>query len=266
MATDFAPRQFQFKNVQGVADPTARMLASIAQGVMSGLDRKKADEDRAFNRALAEAKEARAQEEHEASIEERRERIGDKVIAGEEKRVAGVKASAAGAAEAGLGDVFLQKRQGEIAAALGREYGDTMSVEQVQQVAGEFAAEGLSPQEALDRLVERKAKGALTEQRAAAAKRPAGSSGGVSAQNRQVAANTNEAVLLAMAAAENLRERGVDPEEWPQLILAYVTQKMGDREFDTSKLATRISGKVNEARGTIKLGDEQAEDTPVQVK
>ena len=55
------PRQFQFVQPQGVVNPTAQILASVAQGLLDGQKQKKADEAAAFDRLMREKVDARAE-------------------------------------------------------------------------------------------------------------------------------------------------------------------------------------------------------------
>ena len=263
--TPFNPKQFQFvRPIQRTGgDPIATLLQGIGMGIMTAQQRKEQKEEKAFERALSEAREARQQEEHDVSMQERKGREDERVKSEEQERVAGVKANVTAEVEGSLKDVFLMKRQSEISAALHRQYPD-LTPEEVEGLAGDFANSGLSPTEAVDKMIKRKADEALTTQR----KQPRSSaSAGVSGARLERDQVTDEAILAADQAIAYLKEQyrnnpesALPPERWADQVAAFVNSKF--EGVNQSTFQVRMKGMLDKARTELNLGEDLEEATP----
>jgi hypothetical protein len=266
IGTPYNPKQFQFRAPVAPTGGNAlvEMLTTIAQGVTSGLDRKEAKEAAAFEKALAEAKEARAQEDHELSREERRSALEDKIKGEEDERIEGIRGDVEKEVGDSLSGVFKEKRKAEIAGAIHREYPD-MSPDEVQGYAEEFASAGMTPPEAVDKMIDRSADRALASQRLQP--KTGGASGGVSGARLERDTATDEAILAADQAIAYLKEQyrndpasALPPDKWADQVTAFVNQKFPG--INQSTFQVRVKGLLDRARTELNLGEEFVEATP----
>lgn len=268
IATPYNPKQFQFvrPRPRRGGDPIAALLTAVGTGIMTAQQRKDAKEEQAFERALKEAREARAQEAHDVTMQEKRSKEDDRVEAEEAVRVAGIKTGAEAEAGDSLKNVFLQKRQGEIAGAIHRQYPD-MTPDEVEDMAKGFADEGMTPSQAVDKMLDREAKGALIGQREASATGGGSSAGGVSGVRLERDQLTDEAIKAADQAIAYLKEQyakdpttALAPEKWADQVSAFVNSKF--EGINQSTFQVRMKGLLDRARTELNLGEDLGEATP----